>query len=69
MNFVPIQVIEEASEEINNLDDAQAEALVERFSQEQPYIMVYLMAVFFEELNEDERELLFFWAPKYGTLS
>lgn len=60
MKKIDFDTIELASEEINELDDQKVDALIEKFSNEQPYIMTYLMAIYDEDLSEEERELLFF---------
>jgi hypothetical protein len=64
MKFIEHSIIEQASIELNNFEDSEIEGLVDRFSHEQPYILAYLMAAFDEEIDEDERELLFFLGVK-----
>lgn len=64
MKFVSFEIIEKASEELNNLSEHEATTLIEKFSTEQPYVMTYLMAVYHDDLKEDERELLFFFGVK-----
>ncbi len=60
MKFIPFETIESISEELSQYSDAALEGLVEQFSQEQPALMSYLMDIYEEDLDEDERELLFF---------
>lgn len=60
IKFITFDQVVEASEFLSTLDEEQSEALVHKFSQDQPFILVYLMAVYADELDEEEQELLFY---------
>ncbi len=60
MSLIEFSQIEAFSERVNDLDEDQIQSLIDRFSGEQPFVMAYLMAIHFDELAEEERELLFY---------
>lgn len=52
--------IDQYLDELDNLDEQEKEQLVTQFGEEQPYLLAYFMAVFEEELKQEERELIFY---------
>lgn len=60
MSLIEFSKIASYSEKVNDLDEDQIQNLIDQFAGQQPFIMAYLMAVHFEELEEEERELLFY---------
>lgn len=64
MQKITLDQVMDVSEIINNFSDAEAERLVNTFTEEQPVLMTYLLAVYGEELTEEEREYLFFLGLK-----
>jgi hypothetical protein len=60
MKPISTESVEQTAQRIENLSVRQGEQLTQKFMEEQPLVMAYLMAVDNDLLNEEERELLFF---------
>ena len=60
MKAISTESVEQTARRIENLSVRQGEQLTQKFMEEQPLVMAYLMAVDNDSLNEEEREWLFF---------
>ncbi len=60
MKAISTESVEQTARRIENLSVRQGEQLTQKFMEEQPLVMAYLMAVDNDLLNEEEREWLFF---------
>jgi hypothetical protein len=60
MKPISTESVEQTVQRIENLSVRQGEQLTQRFMEEQPLVMAYLMAVDNDLLDEEEREWLFF---------
>ena len=60
MKPISTESVEQTARRIENLSVRQGEQLTQKFMEEQPLVMAYLMAVDNDSLNEEEREWLFF---------
>ncbi len=60
MKTIASEVVDKTWQRVAGLSNQQGAKLAERMSQEQPFVMAYLMAVDHELLDQDERELLFY---------
>lgn len=70
MKTVPAQVIDEVWQRVNDSTPDRARALAERMQQEQPFVMVYLLAAEENALDEDERgSLLMLGATIWEVMS
>ena len=58
MKTIPLEVIDEVWERVSSASEEEAQALVRRVQEEQPFIMVYLLAMDEEVMGEDERGTL-----------
>ena len=60
MNTISDEQVDEAIADLNGLTNQRLTKLIETFQKKQPYLGVYVLAMFErEELNESEQELLF----------
>ena len=59
MKPISTESVEQTAQHIEDLSVRQGEQLTQKFMEEQPLVMAYLMAVDNDLLNEEERELLF----------
>jgi hypothetical protein len=60
MKPISTESVEQTVQRIENLSVQQGKQLAQKFMEEQPLVMAYLMAVDNDLLNEEEREWLFF---------
>ncbi len=60
MHFLSRETVEKTWDELHYQDMEQLNALIEDFSQKQPYILAYLMATGSDVLTEEDRETLVF---------
>ena len=60
MKPIPASVVKKIWEKMEEMSPDEARQLVNLMSREQPFILVYLMAVGGDTLNQDERELLLY---------
>ena len=69
MQTISAKTIQEASDYIDNAAYVQTEDFMLHFGNSQPNIMMYLMAIEYEELQQSERETLLFVGIKlwYAT--
>lgn len=64
MKKIDFDTIASASERINDMNDAQAEAFSNAFAQAQPAVVNYLITTYHEELSEEQSEYLFYLGCK-----
>jgi hypothetical protein len=64
MKKIDFETIAQASERINEVQDAEAEKFSTEFAEQQPAIVSYLMTTYSEELSQEQSEYLFFLGCK-----
>ncbi len=60
MDIISEKIVEEIWKEVGGMSLEDAPKLAQRFQKLQPFLAVYLLAAGGDELNHDERELLFY---------
>ena len=60
MNTVPEEIVEQTWEELSDLSFEESEELIHDLTEEQPYVLAYLMGIGTDILNEGEREVLLY---------
>ncbi len=60
MDIISEKIVEETWKEVGGILLEDAPKLAQRFQKLQPFLAVYLLAAGGDELNRDERELLFY---------
>ena len=60
MDIISEKIVEETWKEVGGIPLEDAPKLAQRFQKLQPFLAVYLLAEGGDELNRDERELLFY---------
>ncbi len=60
MDIISEKIVEETWKEVSGMPLADAPKLAQQFQKLQPFLAVYLLAAGGNELNRDERELLFY---------
>jgi hypothetical protein len=60
MKTISAEIVETTWKRIADFSAREGKALAEKFAEEQPIVMTYLMAVDGDLFNEEERELLFY---------